>query len=344
MARKIQFPMYEDPPILAADIGVYQSNQNTTPVTHFDFEAYQARGMRALKLRGGVAAAGLDYEFGYNLNECQQRKIWVPDVYHYTKLWKSLDAQAAVAWDTYQLAKEYSVFLGFLALDIEENDDLSKTQFTGNAEKLVSRLIGKGVPEDRLGIYTGAYVWEKFTYRNDWAKHLWLWIAHWFPGVNLFKLPTFRPYLPDDWAGITNPDIEHDLRWWQVDVPYVGFEFGSRGDDQIDMNWFTYQGGTRAAWKSLYGVDYGEATLPPDPDPAPGFEAYQAMVNLPLTGSLNFRDAANLAPEVRVGALYGGQEVRVVAETLVSGVNWCQVELEEGPYWMSKRYLLKVEG
>jgi len=276
MAIRINFPMMQNPPILGADISVYNADRRRTPIVHFDHEQFRAKGGRFLILRGGAATEGLDYEYEHNLAECtwMGTPFWV---YHYTKLWKDLDQQVAIIRQIHELAKHSPMYCGIAEMDIEANDGLSKAMFTGNFIKMGIRLednIGAGA----RGTYSRASFWDRFVERNDMSKEMHLHVAHWFPGINPGAVPTARPLLPDDWGAINHPRIP---LVWQFDVVENGFEWGSRGEDQIDLDWFTWGGGTEAAWNGMFDVALpGSVQPPPEPEPEPaGGLHFRVLVN-----------------------------------------------------------------
>lgn len=293
----LPFSMVEDPPLVIADISVYNAHPTLTPPRYFDFQKYWDKGGRVIILRGGVANAGWDYQLTYNVEKCIEMGIHFM-IYHYTKLWKNLDNQVAIFSDIVSYAQSTPLFLDQF-LDIETNDGLSKTTFTGNAEKIVTRLHGSSgiLP----GIYTRAYFWNANTYRNDWAKHLKLWVAHHFTGMSPYVIPTARPYIPDDWADINNPEVPY---LWQIDTHDDGISWGSTGDNEIDLSFFTRNGGTYSAFNSIWGTNIQPPTANPPPTPTEDWREMKvnsmSMRNKPLyqTDTLAGRGILNRKVEV----------------------------------------------
>lgn len=302
MPITLQFPMLENPPLVIGDISVYNAHPTLTPPRHFDFQKYWDKGGRVIILRGGVANAGWDYEFIYNVNKCNELGIYFM-VYHYTKLWKNLDNQAAIFSDIIDYAKTSNLFLDHY-LDIETNDGLNKTVFTGNAEKIVNKVYDS---TDMLpGIYTRAYFWNANTYRNGWAKHLKLWVAHHFTGINPYILPTARPYIPDDWADINTPENPY---LWQIDTHDSGEEWGSTGDNEIDLNFFVRNGGTYSAFNSVWDTNLQPPTTTPPPTPS---EDWREM----LVDSMSLRNQSIYESSTLVGRGIRNKRVKIIGNSV----------------------------
>ena len=276
MAIRLDFPMNEIPPIVVADISVYQANYSKYPdIVHFDWDKYYAMGGRAVKLRFSVGCAGEDFELDYNLSECLRLGIYIWG-YHYAKLWHNLDKQAAIFAVAIEKAEATGLLLGVYH-DIEANDGLDKNTFTANAQKLFNKtaalsdfvILDDNPAKSNIGPYTRGLFWDYNTYRTDYFKHLPLWIAHHYSEtyeVEPYTIPSWRPLIPDDWAAINNPVGPH---WWQFEDYDGGEEWGSNGDDEIDLNWFTWKGGTYQAFEDRYGVSLLPHEPPPIPDPEP---------------------------------------------------------------------------
>lgn len=301
----IQFPMNQNPPIVEADISRYNAMilPDGTVISHFDFDKYSKKS-RIIILRSSVANAGMDFEYEYNLRTCEQKEIYVEKIYHYTKLWKDINTQATIIKDAFEMAKTLSpkYYMKKIVLDIEENDGLDKNVFTGNAEKLVSKVYAYTgvIPE----IYTRAYFWNQNTYIADWMKECALWIAHHFTGMNPYEVPVARPYLPDAWAKIKNPVIPV---YWQFDTYDLGFEWGSTGDNEIDLSFFTYKGGTKAAFQELNGIIYPEPAEPP-PTPPPAGDDWRVMT----VNGMNIRNQPLVADKTLIGKGILNKKVKVV--------------------------------
>lgn len=320
----INFPMNQSPPIVSADISRYQAYilPDGTVVSHFDFDKYSKKS-RVIKLRGSVANAGTDFELEYNLSTCEAKKIYINNIYHYTKLWKDITAQANIIKDVYDMAKTLAPthYLKRLTLDIEVNDGLDKNTFTGNAEKLVSRVYAlTGVVSD---IYTRAYFWNQCTYPASWMKECGLWDAHHFLGLNPYIIPVVRPYIPDAWGDINNPIPPFE---WQFDTNDNGADWGSTGDNEIDLNFFTYKGGTKESFQELYKIPYPE---PLEPPPVPAEDWREMTVD-----GMNFRNKPVITPTSLVGKGIKGKLVKVIG-----GVNNGYVPTET---WLYEQSLKKV--
>jgi hypothetical protein len=232
------------------------------------------------------------------------------------------------------MAIDHPYFIPKLWLDIETNDDLNKTTMASNAEKLINRIINKGVPVE--GIYTRGYFWDANFEKTGFFKDFALWIAHWWTGIDIYKVPTVRPYLPDEWADINNPVIPVK---WQVDTYDDGRLWGSMGDNEIDINMFTYNGGTYAAFEDYYGVELEpvvpEPPIPPTPEPLPDedYWAIQKINEMSIRNEPRYTSVSDPA-----GTLFGkgvlNRKVKVIGEPVEGYV---PVEA-----WMWKNSLLEL--
>jgi len=348
----LPFPMLQNPPIVLADISRYQaSNPLSPPVIPFDFDKYYAMGGRVIVLRSSVGAAGRDYQFEYNLGECARLGIFVI-IYHYTKLWHSLDKQAALMYEAIELALAKGCILLEVYFDIEANDGLDKTKFTANATKLVNKTrklsddgngwvqIKNVLGGSNIGIYTRGWFWNANTYRTDFFKYLPLWVAHHYSStvsVDPFSLPSWRPYIPDDWAAINHP--VHPT-FWQFDTYNNGVAWGSNGDDEIDLNWFTWDGGTYESFKLRYGVELQPGApippVPPDPPepPIPPTITHYTVDEAKCTW-LNGRTDPTSSVDNKVVVLRAGQK----ATLLEDNGDWKMVRLDNVECWMYGYYL-----
>jgi hypothetical protein len=237
------------------------------PVIHFDFDQYYNAGGRIIMIRCRTGVAGEDYEYKYNLEHAVAKDLLI-EIYMDVKLWKDIKGQVLALLGDIALAKKTAgkLFVG-VRLDVETNDGLTPGTWVGNFDKFVLNLRD-GYDGD-LEVYTSASLWNMYAgkTRSDIAKRLGLHVAHYFTGINPFAIPVVRPYIPDNWALINNPVPP---TWWQIDTYNNGYQLGSRGDDEIDMNLFTWGGGTYGAFKARYGVDLPVApSIPPTPDPIP---------------------------------------------------------------------------
>ena len=131
--------------------------------------------------------------------------------------------------------------------DIEENGGMNKTDLTAWIQKAVARF------EDATNvspmIYTSAGFWNGNTYRNDWAKTLKLWVAHWTSLDN--------PLIPNDWGAISQPKT---WDYWQHAVLPNGVEYGV-SSQRLDHNRYHY---SLAVFNSTYKM-----ALPPLGDVPP---------------------------------------------------------------------------
>lgn len=253
--------MNQNPPIIMGDISAYNADrQDLNNIKHFDFDKYYNKGGRVILMRSRVANAGQDYEYPYNLVTATTKKLLI-QIYGYIKLWHNVPNQVAGLLDDIAQAKDVagSLFIS-VKVDIEENDGLTINEFLNAYDGLISKLR-KGGYDGLLETYTSAGKFNQFMGKNksDLAKNTELHVAHYFTGIDPFHIPVQRPYVPDNWALISNP---HEPAWWQFDTYDGGFDWGSNGDNEIDFSWFTKGGGTYPSFKKLYNVDLPVAVLP----------------------------------------------------------------------------------
>lgn len=303
MAQIINFPMVQNPPILMADISRYQANlSDPNNIIHFDFDKYYNKGGRIIMIRSTVANAGQDYEYPYNLQQVKRKKMLL-QVYGYLKLWHNIANQVAAFLDDIAQAKDTVGDLFVSAkMDIEENEGLTVNEFLNAYDGCVSK-IRKGGYNGILETYTSALKFNKFMGKNksDLAKNTELHVAHYYTGIDPHRIPVVRPYTPDNWALINNPK---EPTWWQFDTYDGGFDWGSNGDNEIDLSWFTKGGGTYASFKKLYGVDLPVAVTPV---PIPVGE-YATI----LVASSSIRYDPVLEPNTLFAKAISGKKVKLV--------------------------------
>ncbi len=133
--------------------------------------------------------------------------------------------------------------------DVEETA-LSKTETTGWLQKAVAGF------QEQAGInpmiYTSAGFWNNNTYRNDWAKILDLWIAHW--------TISDEPIIPNDWGAINQPKT---WTFWQHSSKGNGADYGVSSIN-IDLDRYHY---SLAAFNQKYKMNL--SPLEPSPPPPP---------------------------------------------------------------------------
>lgn len=131
-----------------------------------------------------------------------------------------------------------------------ETTSLGVASTTTWIKTFMERLQAK-IPKKAV-IYTSPGWWNAHVSRNTWAKNYDLWVAHWTTADN--------PILPADWST--------KLFWqYSADGNRLGEEYGSGGDADMDLNWFT---GSLADWAKIIGV-----VNPPEPPPTEPTGDYQ---------------------------------------------------------------------
>jgi len=140
-------------------------------------------------------------------------------------------------------------------LDVEENGGMSKTELTGWIQKAVKYF------QDATGvspmIYTSPGFWNANTYRNDWAKQLMLWNAHWTTAD--------EPIIPNDWGAVAQP---RTWTFWQHSSKGDGAKYGA-SSTFIDLNRYHY---SLATFNQQFNMDLkplDTAPIPPPPPPTP---------------------------------------------------------------------------
>lgn len=134
-----------------------------------------------------------------------------------------------------------------------EETALSKTETTGWLQKAVAGF------EDQAGIspmmYSSAGFWNGNVYRNDWAKALELYVAHWTTAD--------EPIIPNDWGAINNPKT---WDFWQHSNKGNGANYGVSSIN-IDLDRYHY---SLAAFNQKYKMNLLPLeSLPPTPPPTP---------------------------------------------------------------------------
>lgn len=145
--------------------------------------------------------------------------------------------------------------------DVEETA-LSKTETTGWLQKAVMNF------EDRAGvpamIYTSAGFWNNNTYRNDWAKQLKLWTAHWTTAD--------APLIPNDWGAVANP---RTWTFWQYSNKGVGNNYGV-SSTSIDLDRYQY---SLAAFNTQFKMSLTPLEpVPPPPPPPPPLTDHEMVI------------------------------------------------------------------
>jgi len=187
-------------------------------------------------IRGGYGWFDDTYAYIY-INECEKYNIPY-GIYWY--LWPGDDLQKQL--DAFVAClQEYNWSLPPVA-DFEQTklEQLGTTNWIREfMAKLQSRVSQK------VMIYTSPGFWNSKVLRNDWAKKYYLWVAHWTTAL--------EPILPADWDRAV---------FWQrsANGNGKGPEYGSGGDRDMDINFFT---GTLTEWASWVTE---EEKPPPEPD------------------------------------------------------------------------------
>jgi hypothetical protein len=263
--------------------------------------------------RSRVAASGNDYEFPYNLKTATQEDLY-QQIYLYLKLWHNIPNQVDGFLDDIAQVKDTAGPLFLSAkIDVEENDGMSINSFLSALDGVISKLR-KGY-DGILEIYTSASKMNRFLgkSKSDLVKNTLLHVSHFFTGIDIDRVPLVRPYIPDVWALINNPV---EPAWWQVDTYDGGFDWGSNGDNEIDMSFFTYGGGTYEAFKKLYKVDLPVAV---PPVPAPAGEYAIITINQSSIRYAPLFTPPNAADNLFAKAISGRKVKLLPTETVVNG-------------------------
>lgn len=230
-----------------------------------DMDQAKAAGAMFCYIRAGYGNNTYDPYANYYINECKRLNIpW--GLYWFTKIGKDWQKHIDFFYEAYNDVG------GPLppVLDCEWTE-LNKTLTNSWIYKAADRFKTKAgwnwsdnTPYPI--IYTSPGWWDAHVERNDWAKHLELWDAHWTTAAN--------PILPGDWGAITNPKTW--LFWqWSADGNMLGDDYGMTGDADIDLNRFN---GTKAEFEARFNVELDDPTPPPpDPEPEPDPEPPEAV-------------------------------------------------------------------
>lgn len=197
-----------------------------------------------------------------------------------------------------------------MVLDVEETA-LNKTDTTAWVYKLQRDF------EDRTGvspiIYTSAGWWNYNTYRNDWAKQLTLWVAHWTTADS--------PIIPNDWALINNPKT---WTFWQWSSKGIGADYGV-SSASIDLNRYHY---SLIAFNSQFKMNLPslDTTPVPPPEPPPVTDIITPLYQVEVTAdNLNVR-AGNGVEYSDIGTLKGTSQVGTSQVPVISeNGDWLEV-------------------
>lgn len=202
--------------------------------------------------------------------------------------------------------------------DIEENGGMSKTQLTGWIQKAVALF------EDTAGvspiIYTSPGFWNSNTYRNDWAKQLDLWIAHWTTADS--------PIIPNDWGAISNPKT---WTFWQHTSKGNGKEHGV-SSASIDLNRYQW---SLFVFNQQYKMSLpplGEP-IPPPPPPPPTEDKIKPLYIAEVTANVLNARAGNGTIYSDIGNLLKGTQVPITEED----GEWIKSE-----FWIHKGYTRRI--
>lgn len=200
--------------------------------------------------------------------------------------------------------------------DVEDNGGMSRTELTGWLQKAVMMF------EDIAGvspmIYTSAGFWNSNTYRNDWAKRLDLWVAHWTTAD--------EPIIPNDWGAISNPKT---WKFWQYSSKGKGYDYGVSSIN-IDLDRYHY---SLAQFNQQYKMDLKPLEpMPPTPPPVPTDKIHPLYTMEITADTLNAR-AGDATSYTDIGNLLKGTQLPVIEE---SG-DWVKSE-----FYFNKTYAKKV--
>lgn len=200
--------------------------------------------------------------------------------------------------------------------DVEDNGGMGKTALTGWLQKAVALF------EDTTGvapmIYTSAGFWNSNTYRNDWAKRLPLWVAHWTTAD--------EPIIPNDWGAINQPK---PWTFWQYTSKGKGFDYGVASLN-IDLDRYYY---SLTQFNQQYKMNLQPLEpLPPTPPPVPT-DKIHPLYQVEITADMLNARAGDGATYTDIGNLLKGTQLPVTEE---SG-DWLKSE-----FYLHKNYVKKI--
>src|SRR5574341_516363 len=181
-----------------------------------------------------------------------------------------------------------------IVFDCEETA-LDKTDTTGWIDKAVHNF------EDRVGIspaiYTSAGFWNANTYRNDWAKKLSLWVAHWTTADT--------PILPYDWSAINNPE---PWDFWQYSSRGSGSAYGV-SSTYVDLDRYPY---SLATFNQQYGMNLSPLESLPPPIPT---DKIHPLYQVEITADVLNARAGDGTTYTDIGNLLKGTQLPVTEES-----------------------------
>lgn len=275
--------------VLGIDVSRYQASEDGSK--RFDW-AKAAPKIYFAFIRASVGAAGVDFQLYYNLQESKRQDVPV-GLYHYLKPEKDWKKQADV-FASLAVDGQSGKPAGQLppVVDVEETGGLSKAALGSYVEKFVMRF--EAATGLSMIVYTSPGFWDAAMPLTNWAKNRRLWVANY---------DVTAPRLPKEWGECNNP---RPWSFWQFTSKGPGFEYGSGGDDDIDLN---YYNGTLADLNREFGL-----TVAPHPDPDPDPEPQpNGRVSITVNNT-NIRCRPEITPSTDVGDLKTGTQFEVVAD------------------------------
>lgn len=283
-------------------------------------------------LRATVGVNGLDYQYYYHLQEFGRFNVPLFP-YHVPKLDKSIPKQLEAFVNA--CFDQEGKYVGQLppAFDLEAiPDNFTKQQVDNIVTKMhfdyINLMDKRGfVPPWDDSIlwpmwYSNKGTWDGRKARSDWPKLYPFWAAHYpwdniqgpdkFPTVQYIREDYRRPLLPADLVDINNPVEE--LIWQFSGRNKCGFQLGSAGDDDIDLNVLDM---TLSEFNQKFNLNMTERlpfpeglSIPPVPpvEPPPSEEEWMAKI----TGHLNVRLSPEILNSNLRGAMKAGDRIKIV--------------------------------
>jgi GH25 family lysozyme M1 (1,4-beta-N-acetylmuramidase) len=295
--------------VKGVDVSIYQSSQDG--IKRMDWSKAK-QFIQFAYLKSSTGAAGKDREFDYNYSECNRLDI-VWGAYHFFKGDKDPIKQAQWwagvigYWDDgFNFEPDHYHYYGTLEpmLDLEKGSKpllMMKNEFGNRLEKFHKQFVL--ITGIEFGIYTNAWL-DTNAPLSTWMWRLPLWSASWRSVV---------AYVPLEWR-----NHGRAAKWHQHAVKKVAFEYGSGGEDDIDLDGYV---GTI----NQFNTEYGTNILPLE-------EGEEYMKMRCLTNTLNVRKNSSTTATI-VEQLHLGYIIEKLEEKQVGNDTWIRIGFNQ---WCAK--------
>lgn len=283
--------IFTDKGLFGFDVSFYQDN-NETP-TRIDFVKMRNYGVSFVNIKAGQLTYS-DEDWKYNWEESRKAGLnrgsyWFCDKY---------DTGVAQARKYWELLKG-DVGEGIHFADYEGGSWTDWNQLYNFLSEFQQK---SGLPDERIGIYTGYYYWVKYspllTSKLNWFSKYPLWLAWYTSNINDVQIP--KPW--------------KECLMWQSGTPAIGFQVGVESRE-IDYNLFN---GDLEKLKKYYG-----SVVIAEPPTGEIMVLYQADLKTGITSNVRLGPGTGYSI---VKQLTGPLTVDIIGEkSVANGYTWYQI-------------------